>query len=103
MKQILFLVAIYALIINQTRKNEPSQAPNDNRKYEGRTSARQYHVVKYRYFNEVVYLVSSAETKQRHLVFEDGTTMEVVDPFYEPLTRKPANSEYKSAVYFTKD
>jgi hypothetical protein len=83
MKQALFLLAIYALILNQVRKDEkeaipPKPGPTPFQ-FALAGSSGQYHIEKFRYFDQAVFLVTSAENKQRMIVFEDGTVMDVLD------------------------
>lgn len=83
MKQAVFLLAVYALILNQARKDEkdivsPAPAPPAYQFLNSETPG-QYHVEKYRYFDQTVYLLTSAESRRRMIVFEDGTVMDVLD------------------------
>lgn len=92
MKQGLFLMAIYALILNQVNKNDKALKTTDIKDiktdFRAIGSPEKLKVDKYNFFDQQVFVVTSTEDKRKMLVFEDGTSYEVVDSKESKPARK---------------
>ena len=93
-------MAIYALILNQANKNEKITTPADLRNIKTSPlqtgSSDRFEVATYQYFDQKVFVVTEKSAARKMLVFEDGTSYEVVDTKDVAPTRK-AKQQFATA------
>lgn len=103
MKQGLLLMAVYALIINQARKDNNQEIPEEVfKKMQVAVPASSFsdhlQVNKYAYLGQSVFLLNAAGNRS-FIMLEDGTCYEVIDHHNEET--RP--DYYTNAVYKDKD
>jgi len=95
-------MAIYALILNQVNKNEKNLKPTNLKDVQitplNIGSSDRYDIDKYKYFDQQVFVVTSKDNSRKMLVFEDGTSYEVIDTKDAKPTRK-GNTHFATASF----
>ncbi len=95
-------MAIYALILHQANKNDQHPPTNlQNLKFSPAHlgSTDNYNIAKYQYFDQAVYLFTSKEDNRKLMVFEDGTSYEVIDTKEGQPGRKIRSDRFSSVAF----